>query len=280
MKRMIVLAAAMIAAAVSFPSQSSAETVYLKSAHSGLFVGTSNGRLAANVSADRAAAFDILDMDSQRIAFRSVNGGRYVRAGDGAFLESASQNVRTSETFYLSRLPGGTYAIRSALNGKLVRAGVGRGSLLAAVSVGKPQAWERFEIVPAAASGQSGNHRPGVSHAITGVWKVKQVAAHQTGYLTDLAPHLFAASRVEIQSGGNLNAMVGCNRMNATVSQNGASWNGGHFMSTKILCRDRAAAAVERSFTKAAQDAVRVALSGNRLTLRNSAGDLVLVMVR
>lgn len=283
MKRILGLSLALFAAALSFATPTTAKEVYLKSSHSGRLIGTSDGILAANAAAaSQAVKLDMVSLAGNRVAFRVIADGSYVRAGVGAqtLLKGGSPHIRGWETFRVTRLPDGSFSLRSAQNGKLVRAGVGRNSLLAAVSSGAPQSWERFRIIPAAAVGQPNGNRAAVSRVVTGAWKVRRVAAHQTGHLTALAPRLYAASHVEIDRGGNLSATVGCNRMSARVSQDGAVWRSGPVMSTKMACPNGPTMAAERSLALATENAVRVAYDGNRLTLRNRTGNVVLVLVR
>lgn len=283
MKRILGLAFAALATALALSAPATAMEVYLKSGHSGRLIGTSGGLLAANASAtNRAVKLDMVTLEGDRVAFRVISDGSYVRAGVGAqtLLKGGSPHIRGWETFNVIRLPDGSVSFRSAQNGKLVRAGVGRDSLLAAVSTGAPQAWERFRIVPASSADRPGGNRTGVSQAITGAWKVRQIAAYQTGYLTTLAPQLYAASRFEIRRSGELRATVGCNEMNARVSQDGAQWRAGPVMATKMGCFDGPTSAAERSLAQATGNATQVALDGNRLTLRDRAGQVILVLVR
>ena len=221
-------------------------------------------------------------LQANRVAFRLAGGNSYVRAGVGqqTYLQAGSPHIRGWEMFRMSRLPGGSVAIRSEQNGKLVRAGVGQGSLLAAVSDGNPQAWEKFRIVPASAIAQPQGGPYAVSTAITGVWRVRHVAAHQTGYLTQLSGSLAAASRVEIRGDGDFRATFGCNTMRSRIAQSGATWNGGSVMTTKMACPNLSVTSAERSLAKATEDAVRVGLDGDQLTLRDSSGNRVLVLVR
>lgn len=283
MKRLLGLAMATFAAALAFAAPSIAEEIYLQSAHSGRFVGESGGLLAANSnSASGAVRLEIVRLQANRVAFRLAGGNSYVRAGVGqqTYLQAGSPHIRGWEMFRMSRLPGGSVAIRSEQNGKLVRAGVGQGSLLAAVSDGTPQAWEQFRIVPAASVVQPQGGPFAVSTAITGVWRVRHLAAHQTGYLTELSGSLAAASRVEIRGDGDFRATFGCNTMRSHIAQSGPTWNGGSVMSTKMACPNLSVTSAERSLAKATEDAVRVGLDGDQLTLRDSAGNRVLVLVR
>lgn len=283
MKRFLGLVTATFAVALAFTSPSEAEEIYLQSAHSGRFVGESGGLLAANSqSASSAVRLEIVRLQADRVAFRMAGQNSYVRAGVGrqTYLQGGSPHIRGWEMFRMARLPGGSVALRSEQNGKLVRAGVGRGSLLAAVSDGAPQAWEQFRIVPASAVAQPQNGPWAVSTAITGVWRVRNVAAHQTGYLTELSGGLAAASRVEIRGDGDFRATFGCNTMRSRISQSGSTWNGGNVMSTKMGCPNLSITSAERSLAKATQDATRVGLDGDRLTLRDRSGNRVLVLVR
>ena len=283
MKRLLGLAIATFAAALAFAAPSNAEEIYLQSTHSGRFVGESGGLLAANArNVSGAVKLEIVRLQANRVAFRLAGGNSYVRAGVGqqTYLKTGSPHIRGWEMFRISRLPGGSVALRSEQNGKLVRAGVGHGSFLAAISNGKPQAWEQFRIVPAAAIAQPQGGPHAVSLAITGVWRVRHVAARQTGYLTKLSGSLAAASRVEIRGDGNFRATFGCNTISSRIAQSGSSWNGGSVMSTKMGCPNLSVTAAERSLAKATGDAVRVGLDGDQLTLRDSAGNRVLVLVR
>jgi len=283
MKRLLGLAMATFAAALAFAAPSNAEDIYLQSTHSGHFVGESGGLLAANArNASGAVRLEIVRLQANRVAFRLAGGNSYVGAGVGqqTYLQAGSPHIRGWEMFRMSRLPGGSVAIRSEQNGKLVRAGVGQGSLLAAVSDGNPQAWEKFRIVPASAIAQPQGGPYAVSTAITGVWRVRHVAAHQTGYLTQLSGSLAAASRVEIRGDGDFRATFGCNTMRSRIAQSGATWNGGSVMTTKMACPNLSVTSAERSLAKATEDAVRVGLDGDQLTLRDSSGNRVLVLVR
>lgn len=92
------------------------------------------------------------------VHFQSVQNGKFVRAGvtHSTLLAAVSPHVRGWETFEITEVPSTrdsngeaftrTYAIRSMQNGKYVRAGVGQGSLLAAVSP-HIRAWEKFHII-------------------------------------------------------------------------------------------------------------------------------------
>ena len=276
---------AIAAAFLAFGGQTaSAEEVLLRSKQSGKYVTVANGLLAASAgSADRALRLDMQRLDGRTVAFRVVADNTYVRAGvgGGTFLATGSPHARGWERFRLMALGGSAHALESVQNGKLVRAGVGPGSRLAAVSTGKPRGWEIFDIVPARAIQPQGEQaRSGVSEAVRGTWRIEQVATAQTGHLVRLDPALSQATRIDIGAGGGLRARAGCNTITATIVQHGGAWRSSAPMQTKMMCPDRAAMNVERSFTQALGAASRVTMRGSRMTLKNPAGETVLVLRR
>ena len=259
----------------------SAEEVFLRSNHSGKYVARTDGMLTASAaSSGQALKLDMVRLDGNKVAFRVVSDASYVRAGvgSGTFLAGGSPHIRGWETFRLIPLGGMAHALKSEQNGKLVRAGVGQGSLLAAVSEGKPRAWEIFDIVPArAVQGQSGS-RAAVSNAVRGSWRILKVAAIQSGHLTTLSDALSDGTRIDIAADGGMSANVGCNRINASIAQSGGSWQASSPIQTKMLCPDQAVMSIERSFTGALAAATQVTKSGSDLMLKNAGGETILVL--
>ena len=113
-----------------------------------------------------------------------------------------------------------------------------------------------------------------------GAWRIEQVAAAQTGHLVRLDPTLSQATRIDIGADGGMRAKAGCNTITAMIAQHGDAWRSSAPMQTKMMCPDRAAMNVERSFTQALTAASRVTKRGSRLTLKNRDGDTVLVLRR
>ena len=274
MKRLLGLALATFAAALAFAAPSNAEEIYLQSTHSGRYVGESGGLLAANArAASGAVRLEIVRLQANRVAFRIAGGNSYVRAGVGqqTYLQAGSPHIRGWEMFRMSRLPGGSVAIRSEQNGKLVRAGVGHGSLLAAVSDGRPQAWERFRIVPASAVAQPQGGPFAVSTAITGVWRVRHVAAHQTGYLTELSgsPRLCIEGRNPRRRRFPRHLRMQHDSFPRRAVRPHLERRLGHDDEDGLP--NLSITSAERSLAKATEDAVRVGLDGDQMTLRDSA---------
>lgn len=273
------LACSAVIANLSTGSAEAAE-VYLKSKHSGKYVGISGGRLAANIANPaRALRFDMVRLRGNKVAFKTVGDGKYVRAGvgQGAFLASGSPHIRGWETFQLMRLGNGTVALKSNQNGKLVRAGVGNNSFLAAVSSGKPRAWELFVLAPAGSGGATSSGGGDARH-IAGNWRLISVASSQTGVLTRLSPELSRASRVSIAPAGHVAATVGCNSVTGSISQNGGHVETSQAVMTRKACPDRSVMSAERSFASSFSDASSITKSGRSITLYNAARRPVMVL--
>lgn len=270
------------AIAIMLPGAADATEIYLKSKHSGKYVGLSGGRLAANtVDPARALRLDIVRLRENKVAFRSVRDNKYIRAGigQGTFLASGSPHIRGWETFQLMRLGNGTVALKSVQNGKLVRAGVGNNSFLAAVSSGKPRAWELFALTPAS-SGGSASAGGGSAHHIAGDWRLISVATSQTGVLTRLSPELSRASRISIAPSGRVTATVGCNSVTGSISQNGGHVETSRAIMTRKACPNRSVMSAERSFASSFGDAGSITKSGRSITLYNTARRPVMVLRR
>ena len=268
--------------AIASPGSAAAAEIYLKSKHSGKYVGVTGGRLAANtVDPARALRLDMVRLRGNKVAFRSVRDNKFVRAGigQGTFLASGSPHMRGWETFQLMQLGNGTVALKSVQNGKLVRAGVGEKSFLAAVSSGKPRAWELFTLAPASSGGSAASGSGSAQH-IAGTWRLISVATTQTGVLTRLSPELSRASRISIAAAGRVTATVGCNSVTGSISQNGGHVETSRAIMTRKACPNRSVMSAERSFASSFSDASSITKSGRSITLYNAARRPVMVLRR
>jgi hypothetical protein len=99
------------------------DRTYITSNSTGLMFGTiaNRGGLigAAVPDRNRAEAFEMIRLGGNRVAFRSLRNGSYLRAGvgQGTHLMSASPHVRGWETFEFVGQAGGV-ALRSVQNGR------------------------------------------------------------------------------------------------------------------------------------------------------------------
>src|SRR5690606_20433661 len=128
-------------------------------------------------------------------------------------LAPGSRRIRGWESFEPLPLGGGRVALRSVENGRFVRAGMGRGSHLAAMS-GRVGVWEAFRFVEPA-----GGARPGRLDLedLAGDYRITHLVA-DSGYLVQLARLLAGQARLSIDGEGMVRATVGCNRMNLRIS--------------------------------------------------------------
>ena len=263
-----------------------AEQVYLRSSHSGLYVSSLNGQLAAN-SRDpaRALRLETVRLSGNQMAFRDLRSGRFVRAGvgQGTFLAATSPYIRGWETFEVFSQGGGRVALRSAQNGKYVRAGVGRNSLLAAVSTGRPNSWETFQIVPAAVArptpqGQQ-NNGSGIA-ALVGNYRITHVAV-DNGHLVQLGQEIARNARLSIDGTGVVRASVGCNNMEAQISvSNSRVQLQSGVLQTKMRCRTQALQIAERGVARALRNSRTVVRSGRTIIFRGSNGSDILRIYR
>lgn len=83
----------------------------------------------------RASAFDMVRLDGNRLAFRDLASGDYLRAGvgQGTHLMVASPHIRGWETFEMVGLPGAV-ALRSIQNGRYLTVEPGPAGLVSATA--------------------------------------------------------------------------------------------------------------------------------------------------
>lgn len=270
----------LVAFGILFASQAvaKAEEVVLQSAHSGKYVTVVDGRLAATApNARRASMFDTVRLEGNRMAFRDLRTGTYLRAGvgKGAFLAPGSPHIRGWETFEVERLRGGAVALRSAQNGKYVRAGVGSGSRLAAVSP-HARGWETFRIVSIQdlINGNTGNAgNSGVNLGdIAGTYRITHVAA-ENGFLVQLGRDLTRQSSLSLSRGGDVQASVGCNGMSVRIRvRNGQVRADGGVIGTKMLCHGQGVMAAERGVSRALSESRSVVREGRTLIFKAANG--------
>ncbi|MEQ8479564.1 MAG: META domain-containing protein [Hoeflea sp.] len=255
-----------------------AEQIVLQSVHSGKYVTVVNGRLAASApNARRASMFDTVRLDGNRMAFRDLRTGTYLRAGvgKGAFLAPGSPHIRGWETFEVARLRGGAVALRSVQNGKYVRAGVGSRSHLAAVSP-HARGWETFRIVSIrdlinGGNGNAGSGGPGLGD-IAGTYRITHVAA-ENGFLVQLGRDLARQSSLSLSRGGDVRASVGCNGMSAKIRvRNGRMSTEGGVIGTKMFCPGQGVMAAERGVGRALTESRSVVRDGRTLIFKAADG--------
>ncbi|WP_422373216.1 META domain-containing protein [Hoeflea sp.] len=270
----------LVAFGILFASQAvaKAEEVVLQSAHSGKYVTVVDGRLAATApNARRASMFDTVRLEGNRMAFRDLRTGTYLRAGvgKGAFLAPGSPHIRGWETFEVERLRGGAVALRSAQNGRYVRAGVGSGSRLAAVSP-HARGWETFRIVSIQdlINGNTGNAgSDGVNLGdIAGTYRITHVAA-ENGFLVQLGRDLTRQSSLSLSRGGDVQASVGCNGMSVRIRvRNGQVRADGGVIGTKMFCHGQGVMEAERGVSRALSESRSVLREGRTLIFKAANG--------
>jgi hypothetical protein len=255
-----------------------AEQIVLQSVHSGKYVTLVNGRLAATApNARRASMFDTVRLEGNRMAFRDLRTGTYLRAGvgKGAFLAPGSPHIRGWETFEVQRLRGGAVALRSAQNGRYVRAGVGAGSRLAAVSP-HARGWETFRLVSIQDLINGGNENAGRGGPdlgdIAGTYRITHVAV-KNGFLVRLGRDLAQQSSLSLSDRGNVRVSVGCNTMSAKVRvRNGQFRTEGGLMGTKMYCPGQGVMAAEHGVSQALTKSRTVVRDGRTLIFKAADG--------
>jgi len=263
-----------------------ADPIILQSAQSGLYVTSVKGTLAAwTRDRSRALRLDTVRLDGNRMAFRDMRTGKYLRAGvgSGTLLAVASPHIRDWETFEVYSMVAGRVALRSAQNGKYVRAGVGRTSHLAAVSAGRPAGWETFKFVsapPAQGNAGAGNGGGLTTRALAGSYRVTHVAA-ENGFLVRLGPELARASRLTLDRAGNVSASFGCNSLSIQIAvENGRVTARGHGMMTMMRCRVQGQHTAESGLLRALQTSRVASRNGREIAFRSAGGVDVLKLQR
>lgn len=293
MKRLaqIALTLATLAPLALAPASARADEIVLQSSQSGLYVTSVKGTLAAwTRDPSRALRLDTVRLDGNRMAFREMRSGKYLRAGVGpnTLLAVASPHIRSWETFEITSMGGGRVALRSAQNGKFVRAGIGRTSHLAAVSSGRPAGWESFRFVSAprgqgnAGSGNAaaGNQGGLSTRALAGQYRVTHVAA-DNGFLVRVGPELARQSRLTLDGAGNVSASFGCNSLSIRIAvQNGRVTARDRGMMTMMRCREQGQHAAETGVLRALQTSRIVSRYGREIAFRSASGTDVLRMRR
>jgi hypothetical protein len=115
--------ATLVLTSISAVPASARDRTFIVSNATGLMFGTISNRGgligAAVPDRERAEAFEMIRLGGNRVAFRSLRNGSYLRAGvgQGTHLMSASPHVRGWETFEFVGQQGGV-ALRSVQNGR------------------------------------------------------------------------------------------------------------------------------------------------------------------
>ncbi|MBU4527922.1 MAG: META domain-containing protein [Hoeflea sp.] len=280
----------LLALSLLFASQAlaKAEEILLQSAQSGLYVTVINGTLAAAVPDARGATrFETVRLEGNRVAFRDVRSGSFVRAGvgQGTFLATGSPHIRGWETFEVVRIRLDKVALRSVENGRYVRAGVGPRGHLAAVS-GHASAWEHFRFVNPADAGRGnaqagsnqgnnqGGHQGGrpVAANLFGNYFITHIAA-DNGFLVRVGGRMAARAQLSVDESGTVRATVGCNSMSARLSiRNDRVRAEGGVMSTKMRCSGQGESAAERGIANALMTSRSIHRQGRTVTFKDASG--------
>lgn len=257
-----------------------AEEIFLQSVQSGLFVTVVNGTLAAVAPNARSATrLDTVRLEGNRMAFRDVATGNFVRAGvgPGTFLASGSPHIRGWETFEVTSMGGDQHvALRSVQNRKFVRAGIGDRSHLAAVSQ-QASGWETFRFVvariPAQADNQSAGQNRGLdTAAMFGNYFITHIAA-DNGYLVRLGGQIEAAARLSVDDRGTVRATVGCNSMSVSISvREGRIRTESSVLTSKVNCSGQGQTAAERGIGRAFTTSRFVVRQGSTVTFKAADG--------
>ena len=277
-----------LAAAVLGLSQAAAkaEQIVLQSSQSGMYVTTVNGTLAASTrDKTQAIRFDTVRLNGNKMAFRDIRTGTYLRAGVGpnTFLAVGSPHIRGWETFKVFSMGGGRVALRSLQNGKYVRAGYGRYSHLSASVDERPAGWETFQFVraPLGNANQGNSETGGLStRSLAGTYRITHVAA-DNGFLVRLGRQLSGQARFSLSQRGQVRTTVGCNSISTGLQiNNGQVTNNGSVLSTKMWCVDQGQQAAERGIIRALQTSRTVSQDGREVTFRSASGAEVLKITR
>jgi len=283
MKRLARIALTVAALAVT-QAAAKAEEIVLQSAQSGMYVTTVNGTLAAwTRDKTRAIRFDTVRLDGNRMAFRDMRSGTYMRAGVGpdTFLAVGSPHIRGWETFEVLPMGGGRVALRSVQNSKFVRAGRGRYSHLSAAVSGRPAGWESFKFVRAPQEGANrgsanrghANQGDGLStRTLAGTYRITHVAANN-GFLVRLGPQLARQARLSLNRQGAVDASVGCNSLSIRLNvNNGHVSTDGSGMMTRMRCTVQGQQAAETGILRALERSRTVDRAGRVVTFRSASG--------
>ncbi len=168
-----------------------------------------------------------------------------------------------------------------------MRAGVGRGSLLAAVSA-RPGGWETFRLVPtntrAQTPGRNGNGNGSSSDLNTrdlyGNYRISHLAA-DNGFLVRLGGEVGRAARLSIDNTGTVRASVGCNNMSARIRvRAGRSRVIEDTMSTMMRCVLPAQSVAERGISNAIKRSSTVERQGRELVFKNHRGEVLMRLIK
>ena len=143
--------------ATLLPADASAQDrTYLASVATDRYFGTITNRGgligAAVPDTARAEAFEMIRLDGNRLAFRSLRTGDYLRAGvgQGTHLMAASPHIRGWETFEMEGRAGGV-ALRSVQNGRYLTVAGGGDAGLVSATADRVGATELFRLETVAA---------------------------------------------------------------------------------------------------------------------------------
>lgn len=245
--RLGLLAAAFAAFVTAAPA--AAESMIMQSAADGSYVTESTVRgtgavLATTSQRAQAVAFEVIRLDSNRVALRHARSGQFLRAGvtQQTLLSFASPHIRGWETFEMIPVQRG-HALRSVQNGLYVT--VARtGQLAATARRAGPQ--EAFNFVPARHPGPvlrppAQQQRPPAAvqerfDDFAGTYQITRLWGAHDGRAVDLPRDAIRNSRVTISGDGAISITVGCNSINARLNRSGASLTSGPAMGTKRGC--------------------------------------------
>ena len=257
-----------------------ADIIHIKSVQSGKFVTVEGGLMQATAerpgNSDR---FELVRLQGNRIAFKHVSSGTYVRAGIGqdTLLGTGSPHIRGWEIFELHMRGGQTFNLKSVQNGKWVRAGLTQRSKLAAVTVQSPSSWEKFEFVKpqAANAAATPTHIPQLSE-LNGTWSVHSVVIR--GNYTKIDRNQLGHNELTF-SNGSLSFYVGCNTNNTSYSLANGRINFSAVIGTKRGCHGHAGD-VEFATTQAIANTTQIRARGRYLYLYDRAADKTVLLYK
>lgn len=120
----------------------------------------------------------------------------------------------------------------------------------------------------------------GVDDDLVGSWRIVGAADESTGGYAPFGRALAADAMLDIIADGSARATAGCNRIMASVSQAGTSWYAGPAIMTRMACPDPAVMAAEQAIARALSEASTIEIEGERATLSDISGVMLLVLER
>lgn len=192
--------------------------VTLQSQQNGRYVCSGGTWLAASCDVREAIQFEMDYLADGSVAFRDLETGRYMSAGQDAqgMISVLANAIGPRERFEIQDWNVATY-LRSAVAGAFVRAGIGQQTYLGAASP-HMGGWEAFRVLPASDIGPVGEiELPDRIERLAGDWQIAHLALADSSMVL-----LEEGSRMFIMENGRFSSDLGCNMISGQFVLRGA----------------------------------------------------------